>query len=105
MSNHSEDHGHHIIPVKTYVGVLIGLLIGTFLTVWVAQYHFGEWNMVVAMAIATAKASLVLLFFMHLKYDNMMNRVIFGSGFLFLLLLAGFSFMDILTRFKIIGQF
>ncbi|MEM4271008.1 MAG: cytochrome C oxidase subunit IV family protein [Candidatus Pacearchaeota archaeon] len=91
-------HTHHVIPIPVYVGVLIVLLIGTVITVWVAQYDFGAWNTIIAMLVATIKASFVLGFFMHLKYDNMMNRVIFGSGFFFLLLLISFSAADIFTR-------
>lgn len=93
-----EHHTHHVIPIPVYVGVLLVLLIGTAITVWVAQYDFGNWNTVIAMLVATIKASFVLGFFMHLKYDNMMNRVIFGSGFFFLLLLISFSAADVFTR-------
>lgn len=93
-----EHHTHHVIPIPVYVGVLVVLLIGTVITVWVAQYDFGAWNTIIAMLVATIKASFVLGFFMHLKYDNMMNRVIFGSGFFFLLLLISFSAADIFTR-------
>jgi cytochrome c oxidase subunit IV len=94
---HSE-HEHHIIPIPVYVGVLLILLIGTVITVWIAQFDFGAMNTVIAMLVATIKASFVLGFFMHLKYDNMMNRVIFMSGFFFLLILIAFSAADIYTR-------
>lgn len=103
-SDHGEHH-HHIIPIPVYVGVLLILLIGTFMTVWVAQFDFGAWNTIIAMLVATIKASFVLGFFMHLKYDNMMNRVIFMSGFFFLLLLIAFSAADIFTRIKTIPGF
>ncbi len=95
-----EDHGHHIIPIPVYAGVLGILLLGTIITVGVAQIDFGPWNTVIAMFVATVKASFVLLYFMHLKYDNAMNRVIFGSGFFFLLILFSFSIIDIITRVK-----
>jgi cytochrome c oxidase subunit 4 len=96
----SEEHGHHIIPISVYAGVLAILAIGTIITVGVAQIDFGPWNTVIAMLVATIKASFVLLYFMHLKYDNAMNRVIFGSGFFFLLILFSFSIIDIITRVK-----
>ncbi|TGK11519.1 cytochrome C oxidase subunit IV [Leptospira fletcheri] len=97
-----EAHGeHHLISVQTYALVFAALIIGTILTVWVAGIDFGAANTIIAMLVATIKASLVLAYFMHLKYDNLMNRVIFGSGFLFLLLLFGFSVADIFTRSKI----
>lgn len=101
-----ESHGgHHIISVKTYSLIFATLIFFTFVTVWVAGIDFGAMNVIIAMAVATAKASLVLAYFMHLKYDTVMNRVIFGSGFFFLLLLFGFSAADIFTRFKVLISF
>ena len=99
------DHGHHIIPIPVYAGVLGILILGTIITVGVAQIDFGSWNTVIAMLVATIKASFVLLYFMHLKYDNAMNRVIFGAGFFFLLILFSFSIIDIITRVKPIMGF
>ncbi|TGK62108.1 cytochrome C oxidase subunit IV [Leptospira wolffii] len=107
-ATHTEDHGHgehHLISVKTYSFVFGALIVGTIVTVLVAQVDFGAMNTVIAMLVATIKASLVLAYFMHLKYDNVMNRAIFGSGFLFLLLLFGFSVADIFTRAKILVGF
>ncbi|EMY77010.1 caa(3)-type oxidase, subunit IV [Leptospira weilii serovar Ranarum str. ICFT] len=101
-----ESHGsHHVISVKTYSLIFATLIFFTLITVWVAGIDFGAMNVIIAMAVATAKASLVLGYFMHLKYDSIMNRVIFGSGFLFLLLLFGFSAADIFTRFKVLLSF
>jgi cytochrome c oxidase subunit 4 len=61
----SEDHS------KSYVNVLIALAVGTFLTVAIAQVHLGHWgNIFVGLLVATIKASLVVLFFMHLKYEQ-----------------------------------
>ena len=100
------DHGkHHIIPISVYVGVLLILLLGTVITVAVAQVDFGAMNTVIAMLVATIKASFVLAFFMHLKYDNLLNRVIFGSGFFFLMLLIAFSAADIFTRVAVVKSF
>ncbi|EKR74103.1 cytochrome C oxidase subunit IV family protein [Leptospira noguchii] len=105
-AHEEEGHGsHHIISVKTYSLIFATLIFFTFVTVWVAGIDFGAMNVIIAMAVATAKASLVLGYFMHLKYDTLMNRVIFGSGFLFLLLLFGFSAADIFTRFKVLLSF
>ena len=91
---------HHIIPLKTYFKVAIALFILTILTVTFHEMHLGALAGPVAFLIAAVKASLVLLYFMHLKYDNMMNRVIFGSAFFFLLLLISFSALDIWTRIQ-----
>lgn len=93
-----EREDHHIIPTKTYLWVFFALIVGTVITVWVAQYNFGSMNMVIAMLVATAKATLVLLYFMHLKYDHLLNRTIFLSAFFFLFLLFVFSMGDIISR-------
>jgi len=100
LEHKKEDHGHHIIPIPVYLGVLGILLIGTVITVVVAQFDFGSLNTVIAMLVATIKASFVLLYFMHLRYDNNMNRAIFGSAFFFLIILIVFSITDIYTRIK-----
>jgi len=103
---HEKEHGgHHLIPIPVYLGVLGILLFGTVITVWVAQFDFGSMNTVIAMLVATIKASFVLLYFMHLRYDNNMNRAIFGSAFFFLLILIAFSATDIYTRIKPIKGF
>ena len=96
---------HHIIPISVYAGVLGILLVGTVITVAAAQFDFGSMNTVIAMAIATIKAGFVMLYFMHLRYDDNMNRAIFGSGFFFLILLFAFSVVDIYTRIKPLTSF
>jgi cytochrome c oxidase subunit IV len=91
---------HHIIPLKVYFKVAAALIVLTFLTVIFHEMHLGPFAGPVAFLIAAVKAALVLLYFMHLKYDNMTNRVIFGSGIFFLLILIGFSALDIWTRIQ-----
>ncbi|HNJ72994.1 MAG TPA: cytochrome C oxidase subunit IV family protein, partial [bacterium] len=61
MSN--EQHKEHIIPLSTYLGVFSALIALTALTVWIAQFHFGEWNLIVAMSVAVVKALLVAFIF------------------------------------------
>ncbi len=89
---------HHVIPLKTYMKVAAALVALTFLTVICHELHLGPLAGPVAFLIAAVKAALVLLYFMHLKYDNKVNIVIFGSGLMFLLILIGFSALDIYTR-------
>jgi cytochrome c oxidase subunit IV len=91
---------HHVIPLKTYFKVAAALVGLTFLTVICHELHLGAIAGPVAFLIAAVKASLVLLYFMHLKYDNMQNRVIFASGIFFLAILIGFSALDIWTRIQ-----
>jgi cytochrome c oxidase subunit IV len=103
MAAETHGHGtgsHHITPLGVYLKVAGALFVLTFLTVIAHHFNYilGALAAPVAFLIATVKAVLVMLFFMHLKYDNNMNRVIFGSGFFFLLLLYLFSEIDIITR-------
>ena len=89
---------NHIVPFNVYIKVLSALLVLTVLTVVVAQMDFGFFNVLIAMGIATIKATLVLLFFMHLKYDNRLFPVIFLTGVFFLLVIFLFCEFDIITR-------
>lgn len=70
----------------------------TFATVGFHMMHLGALAAPVAFLIASIKAAFVMLFFMGLKYDNLVNRVIFGTAFFFLALLFSFSALDIWTR-------
>lgn len=67
---HSGDELGHILPHAIYVKVLVILLILTVVTVAISRVDFGMMNLVVAMGIASVKALLVALFFMHLKYED-----------------------------------
>jgi len=73
MSGHGNSHAHelgHIIPRKTYVTVLLILFFLTFVIVAASRVDFGVMNLVVALLIASVKAGIVGMFFMHLKYEN-----------------------------------
>ncbi len=96
-TSHGNDE-HHIIPLATYYKIFGILIVLTVVTVAVTFVDFGAFNAVVAFAIASVKAALVLGYFMHLKYDNLMNRVIIGSGVFFLIVLWIFCILDIVTR-------
>lgn len=101
MANTHNSHGsaeHHIIPLGTYLKIFGTLIFLTVITVLAAKVDFGAFNAVVAFGIASVKAALVLGYFMHLKYDNLMNRVIIGSGVFFLIVLWFFSILDMGTR-------
>jgi len=93
--NHS---GHFIIPLKYYVGTLVGLLILTVVTVAVAQVDLGSLNIVVAMAVAMFKASLVIMFFMGVKWDEGFNKVVLFGSLVFIVLFMGFVMLDVFTR-------
>jgi cytochrome c oxidase subunit 4 len=89
---------HHISSPELFRNVLIALLILTALTVAASRIHFGSANMLIAMAIASIKASLVIAFFMHLKWDTGINKIVFLSAFLFLSLLFVYTLGDQATR-------
>jgi cytochrome c oxidase subunit IV len=91
---------------KLYTAVLGGLVTLTVLTVVAAGINFGSpsVNTVIALVIATAKASLVALFFMHLRWDKPMNALIFVSTLAFLGLLLIFTMIDFDTRNDIVPR-
>ncbi|MHC5005586.1 MAG: cytochrome C oxidase subunit IV family protein, partial [Planctomycetota bacterium] len=90
-----EAHGvGHIVPVRYLVATGLALLVLTVVTVWIAQFHFGAANIFVALAIAVLKASLVVLFFMHLRWDRPFNSFIFIASIAFVALFIAFALTD-----------
>jgi len=88
----------HTVPTKIYVAVWATLMVMTLTTTLVAFVDLGRFNTLVALAIATFKASLVVLFFMGAKYTPRLTRVVIICGIFFLALLLAFSMVDYLTR-------
>jgi cytochrome c oxidase subunit 4 len=97
-NDHHDDHGHglsHVAPIKALLGTWIALMILTLVTVAVTRIDFGSsMNLGIAMAIAVVKATLVVLFFMHLRYDKIFHSVIVVGGILAAALFVGFALMD-----------
>jgi cytochrome c oxidase subunit 4 len=94
VSAHGKGHG----GVGAYIGVFLTLMVLTLLTVWAAYQHLGIWNTPVALGIATAKAALVALIFMHLKDSPKLTAMVVGSSLLFLAFLIFVTASDYLTR-------
>lgn len=94
--HHDDHHGiSHVASVKVLLGTGGALLFLTLVTVAATKVDFGaSINLGIAMAIAVVKASLVILFFMHLKYDKIFHTVIFMSAILAAALFVGFTLMD-----------
>jgi cytochrome c oxidase subunit IV len=90
-------HSHPITSPKVYAGVLAALLVLTVITVTAAGIDFGAYNTVIALIIATIKASLVALFFMHLRHDKF-DAVVFLGGVFFLGVFLIFTLFDINSR-------
>ena len=70
----------HATPASTYAKVLGALVALTVITVLAAGFSFGSWNVIIALGIASIKASLVALFFMHLRHDKPISAIIFVTG-------------------------
>lgn len=95
-TEHTQEHGGH--EAKVYFVTLIALLILTLITVGASYVDFGAGNIVIALFIATVKASLVALIFMHLNHEKPINAVIAVAGFLFLGIFLMFCFLDFDSR-------
>jgi cytochrome c oxidase subunit 4 len=91
----SHGGGHFTVPFTTLRNVAVALLLLTFLTVFTAQLHLGWAAAPIAFLIAFIKAMLVMSFFMGLKFDAPLNRLIFGIGFVGLGVLYLFCILDI----------
>lgn len=89
---------HHIVTPVTYGIVFITLLIFTGLTVWAAYVDLGILNPVVALAIACTKAVIVILFFMHVKYQSKLVKLTVMSGFFTFLVLITMTLTDYISR-------
>ena len=91
-----EEHGiSHVASMKVLIGTGGTLLMLTIVTVLATKVDFGaNINLAVAMFIAVVKATLVVLFFMHLKYDKIFHTVVFVSAILAASLFVGFTLMD-----------
>lgn len=89
---------NHVVPIKIYIAVFLTLMVGTALTVWAAFQDFGPMNTVIALTIAVVKGTLVVLFFMHVKYSDKLTWVVVGAGFLWLLVLFTLTLSDYYAR-------
>lgn len=85
----------HVVSVRVLVTVLGVLLVLTFLTVAVTWADFGRLNVAIALLIAVVKGSLVLLYFMHLRWDRPFNALVLISSLVFVVLFIGLSLMDV----------
>jgi len=88
----------HIVPIPMYVGIWAALMVCTGLTVFAASVDLGIFNIVVALLIATFKGTLVVLFFMHLRYSTKLTMVTVVAAIAFLLIMFSLSMTDYLTR-------
>jgi cytochrome c oxidase subunit 4 len=97
MAEQHETGGHgvgHIVPVKVLAATGFALLVLTAVTVWVASIDLGNINIWVAMSVAALKGSLVVLFFMHLRYDRPFNAIVLVAALAFVALFISFALTD-----------
>ena len=88
----------HVAPKSMYYGVFLALVVGTLLTVLVAKYDLGPFNNIVMLTIACAKALLVVLFFMHVRWSSRLTWVVAGAGFFWLLIMFSITMSDYMSR-------
>ena len=89
----------HIVHPRVYIVIFVALLVGTGLTAWVAFRDFpGPLNAVVALTIAVVKATLVVLYFMHVRYSSRLIWLILGAAFFWMAILFALTLSDYSTR-------
>ena len=94
---------HVITPVKTYVATFVALLILTAITYLVATQDFGWLNTPIALGVAFLKATLVVVYFMGLRYNTPLTKTVAVGGFFWLIILFGITMTDYLTRGMVPG--
>jgi cytochrome c oxidase subunit IV len=92
-------NGHvHVVPIRIYYVIFSTLLLLTLVTVDVAFFNLGIMSFTVALTIATVKATLVVLYFMHVRYSPKLTWIFAAAGFLWLFFLLGITISDYLSR-------
>jgi cytochrome c oxidase subunit 4 len=97
-SHHAKDHHPHVLPYSMYFATWISLLVLTGITVGASYVDLGAANIIVALAVATLKATLVALLFMHLFWDHKFHAIIFSFSLIFLGVFIFFTMYDTETR-------
>ena len=88
----------HVVTPKVYVSVFLALMVLTVLTVIVAYFDLKQLNVIIALGIAIIKASLVVLFFMHVRWSSMLTKVFVVAGIFWLVIMVSLTLSDYLTR-------
>ena len=88
----------HVSPVSLYITIFLALMAGTALTVGAAFVNLGTFNFPVAMVIAVFKASLVVWYFMHVKYQSHLTKLAIATGLFFLAILLGETMIDYASK-------
>ncbi len=94
-----EAHAHAPLSYRFLTAVWVGLMVLTAVTVGVARVDLGYFNVLVALGVASCKALLVIFFFMHLKYENLLIKGMVLTAFVILAIAIGLTFVDIGYRY------
>ena len=88
----------HIVLPKIYVAIFAALMLGTGITVWAAFQNFHQFNIVIAMVIASIKATLVVLYFMHARYSPRRTQLVIVCSVFWLAIMLALTLADYQTR-------
>ena len=97
MAEHTE-HTEHIVSPVTYIVIFSSLMLGTGITVWAAFQNFAQFNIVIALGIATMKATLVVLYFMHARYSSKRTQLVIVCSVFWLAIMLALTLSDYQTR-------
>jgi cytochrome c oxidase subunit 4 len=98
-AGHKATHAHEPLSYRFLTLVWAGLMCCTAATIAVARIDLGYWNVIAALGVASLKASLVIFFFMHLKYENWVIKGMVLTAFVILAIAIGFTFVDVGYRY------
>ena len=88
----------HVVPVRTYLVIFGALLVLTAVTVFAAFQDFGLFNTPIALTIAVFKATLVILYFMHVRHSSRLTWLFVAAGFFWLAIMLTFTLADFASR-------
>jgi cytochrome c oxidase subunit IV len=98
MEQHEHPQEPHVVPISLYIVIFLSLMVLTALTVFAATKDFGPGNTIIAVSIAALKATLVILFFMHVRYNDNIVRIAVFAGFLWLGIMIVLTLSDYIGR-------
>ena len=103
MSTSEHIAAEHIVSPAIYLTIFATLMVGTAITVWAAYQNFGVFNIIIAVGIATVKATLVVLYFMHARYASKRTQLMIFSGIFWLAIMLFMTLSDYITRHEFHG--
>lgn len=98
MSTSENIAAEHVVSPAIYLVIFGTLMLGTAITVWAAYQNFGQFNIIIAVGIATIKATLVVLYFMHARYASKRTQLMILSGMFWLAIMLFMTLSDYVTR-------